>query len=216
MISASARCGCMTKVGPRGGASAGTCSARIISTTCAILGGASPSTPAISITFRRRSVGYRATTGRRILFTSGVRTCRENSRSTTKAARAELDSNVSFVFRKERNIDARVVRSLSLNDNLNLVAGLQPVLLSDAVECPESFEVVGHCHALCEFLDSIVWPDGHDFQTKRPDLLTLLQGHAAKAHDRFAKREIDLHRSRFGSEDKTVALAAEAHGVQTE
>ena len=53
------------------------------------------------------------------------------------------------------------------------------------------------------------------FQTKRPDLLTFLQSHAAKAHDRFAKGEIDLRRPRLGSKDKTVDFAAEAHSVQT-
>src|SRR5262245_31393731 len=218
MISASARCGCTTKVGPKAGASAGMCSARIISIMCAIRGGASPNTPAISITSRRKSVGHPRTTSRRIPFTSGVRTCRANSRSTTKAARAELDASVArhgrdtsrpFRFRRE----CEAVRVWSFNDNFDLVARLQLVLLSEAVERPESFErVVGRCHAVCEFLDSIVWSDGHDFQTKRPDLLTLLQSHAAKAHDRFAKREIDLRRPRFGGEDETVNLAAEAHG----
>ena len=100
MISASARCACMTKAGRKAGASAGMCSARITSTTCAILGGASPNTPAISTTSRRRSVGRQATTSRRILFISGVRTCRGNSQSTMKAARPELDPNV---FRDGRN-----------------------------------------------------------------------------------------------------------------
>ena len=72
----------------KGGALAGMCWARTISTTYVILGEASPNTPAISITFRRKSVGRRPTTNRRIFSTSGVRTCRANSRSTTKAARA--------------------------------------------------------------------------------------------------------------------------------
>src|SRR5262245_26265926 len=200
MISASARCACMTKAGRRAGASAGMSSARIISTTCAIRGGASPNTPAISITFQRKSVGRQPTTSRKILFISGARTCRGNSQSTMKAARAELD-RTSFIS---------LLKSELLNDDLDLFARLQPVLLSEAVERAESFEsVVGHCHTVCEFLDSVVWSDSHDFQTKRSDLLTLLQSHAAKAHDRFAKREIDLRRPRFGCEDEPVDFAAE-------
>src|SRR5215475_3655227 len=116
-----------------------------------------------------------------------------------------------FIFTRE----CEVTRASSLNDNLDLVARPQPVLLSEAVKRPESFErVIGCCHAVCKFLDSIVWPDGHDFQTERPDLLTFLQSHAAKAHDRFAKREIDRRRSRLGGEDESVNFAAEAHGVQ--
>ena len=60
----------------RAGGLDATCSARTISTMCAIPGAASRNMPAISITFRRGIVGRRPTTSRKIRSISGVPTCR--------------------------------------------------------------------------------------------------------------------------------------------
>ncbi len=66
-----------------------TCSARIISIMCATPGAASRNMPAISIISPRSNAGRRPTTSRRIRSISGAPTCRRNSRSITRRARAD-------------------------------------------------------------------------------------------------------------------------------
>src|SRR5262245_47751020 len=190
----------MTKAGPRDGDLAGTCSARTISTMCAIHGAASQNIPAISITYRRTNAGHPATTSRRILFTSGARTCRPNSRSITKAAR----------------VDAAALNRAgpSVDDDLDLLAQLEPVMRAEAIERPEALErMIGRRHAMRELFDRIVYADRNHLQMQRLHLLAFLQSHAAKTHNRFAKSAIHLRGPCFGSKNKAVDFTAKAHSV---
>src|SRR6478735_9002764 len=200
MTSGWAPCACTTRAGPKAGVSGGMCSAPTISTTCATRGAASPNIRATSTTFRRTSVGLPPITSRRIRFISGVRMCRANLRSTTKAARAEI-----------------VRAPQSLHDDLDLFAGLEAVMRAEAIEHAETVKgVIGGRHAVCELFDRIVCADRNDLEAKRFDLLALLQGHAAEGHDGFAKLLVDLCGSVLGSENKAIDVTAETHRKNAE
>src|SRR5262245_4767506 len=203
MTSGSAPCACTTKAGPKDGASAGMCLAPIISTTCAIRGAASRNTRATSITSRRRSAGPRRTTSRRIRSIYGGPTSHANSRSIARPARADC-----ACCRK------RSGSSKSLHDDFDLFTGFQLIVRAEPVEHAEAVErVIGRRHAMRHFFDRIVGADCNGLQTKRPDLLALLQGHSAEGHDGFAKLQIDRRGSVLGGENKAVDVAAKTHRV---